>query len=194
MKGFIVFLLICFFYSSTEAQRVSPYAVFCFAEKNLAGNYVVFLTSNPADTQSCCVGGSGSAAIFANVNYDNTDTVVYAAVNCPPQEQYFALTCYRGNTQCQTAGSTVFTTQAIGEAAVQECCGTSGTTTASFRLAQIGTVCLTCLYPAPSQSQLTRARAMVSSASSPHSYSPANVCMLVGLASLVYLLGEVYNE
>ena len=114
MKFIIFFVLLCF-YSSAETQLVSPYAVFCFAERNFAGNYVVFLTSHLANV----LGGSGSAAIFANVNYDNTDTVVYAAVNCPLQEQYYPLTCYHGNTQCQATG-TEFNTQMIGEAAVQE--------------------------------------------------------------------------
>lgn len=189
MKCITLFVLLCF-YSSAEAQQVSPYAVFCFAERNFAGNYVVFLTSNLADAQGCCLGGAGSAAIFANVNYDNKDTLVYAAVNCPPQEQYYPLTCYRGNTQCRATG-TVFNTQAIGEAAVQECCG-SRQEMASFRLAQIGTVCITCIYPAPTQSQLNQARAMVNGA--PHSYSRANVCVLVGLASLAYLLGKMYDE
>ena len=128
-------------------------------------------------------------AIFANVQYDSTDTVVYVAKNCPLQDQYYPLTCYRGSNQCQGTSST---TRAIGEAAVQECCGTSGTTIASFHLAQIGTVCLTCLFPAPSQSQLNQARAMINAA--PRSYAPANVLVLVGLASLAYLLGKMYNE
>ena len=129
-------------------------------------------------------------AIFANVNLDSTDTTVYVAENCPPQDQYYPLTCFRGNTQCQ--GLNRFTTQTTGEAAVQDCCGTSGTMTASFYLAQIGTVCLTCLFPAPSQSQLNQARAMINAA--PHGYAPANVLVLVGLASLAYLLGKMYNE
>ena len=127
--------------------------------------------------------------IFADVSRDSTDTVVYGAENCPLQDQYYPLTCYRGNTQCQGTSST---TRAIGEAAVQECCGTSGTTMASFRLDQVGTVCLTCLFPAPSQSQLNQARAMINAA--PRSYAPANVLVLVGLASLAYLLGKIYNE
>ena len=75
MKCLIIFVLLCFCYSSSEAQQISRYAVFCFAEKNLAGNYVVFLTSSLADYQGCCLGGSGSVAIFANVNHDSTDTV-----------------------------------------------------------------------------------------------------------------------
>lgn len=190
MKCIVIFALLCV-YSTTEAQQVSPYAVYCFAEKDFAGNYVAFLTSDLADAQGCCLGGSGSAAIFANVNYDSTDTVVYAAMNCPPQDQYYPLTCYRGNTQCGATAGTVFTTQAIGEAAVQECCGASGTL-ASFRLSQIGTVCLTCIFPAPSQSQLSRARAMVNGAA--HGYSQANVSVLVGFAVLAYLLGKIYGE
>ena len=72
----------------------------------------MFLTSNLANAQGCCLGGSGSVAVFANINYNGGDnTVVYAAVNCPPQEQYYPLTCYRGNTQCQASGArAVFST------------------------------------------------------------------------------------
>ena len=189
MKCLIIFTLLCFCYSFSQAQQTPQYAVFCFAEKNLAGNYVVFLTSSLANYQGCCLGGSSSVTVFANINHDSIDTVVYIAENCPPQARYYPLTCYRGNTQCQATG---FTTRAIGEAAVQECCGTSGTMTASFHLAQIGNVCITCFYPAPSQSQLNQARARINSA--PRGYSPANVCVLVGFASLAYLLGKKYNE
>ena len=192
MKCLIILALLCFCYSSSEAQQTPRYAVFCFAEKKLAGNYVSYLTSSLADYQGCCLGGSGSVAVFANVQYDSRDTVVYVAENCPPQDQYYPLTCYRGNTQCQATGSNRFTTQATGEAAVEECCGTSGTMTASFHLAQVGTVCLTCLFPAPSQSQLNQARAMINAA--PRGYAPAHVLVLVGLASLAYLLGKMYNE
>ena len=192
MKFLIIFALLCFCYSSTGAQQTPQYAVYCFAEKNLARNHVAFLTSNLADYQGCCLGGSGSVAVFANVNHDSTDTMVYIAENCPPQDQYYPLTCYRGNNQCQATGSNRFTTQTTGEAAVEDCCSTSGTTAASFHLAQVGTVCLTCLYPAPSQSQLNQARAMINAA--PRGYAPANVLVLVGLASLAYLLGKMYNE
>ncbi len=152
----------------------------------------MFLTSNLADAQGCCLGGSGSAAVFANVNYNGVDsTLVYAAVNCPPQEWYYPLTCYRGNTQCQTTSArTIFITQTIGQAAVQECCG-SRQEMASFHLTQIGTVCITCVYPAPTQNQLNLTRAMMNAA--PLSYSQANVCMLVGFASLAYLLGKMYD-
>ena len=126
-------------------------------------------------------------AVFA---HDSTDTTVYGTENCPPQDQYYPLTCFRGNTQCQ--GLNMFTTQTIGEAAVQDCCGTSGTTMASFQLAEIGNTCITCNYRAPSQNQLDQAKAMINAA--PCSYAPANVLMLVGLASLAYLLGKMYNE
>ena len=184
MKFFFLFALLCF-YSSAEAQQVPSYAVFCFAEKNLAGNYVAFQTWNPGYAEGCCLGGSGSLAVFST---DRSNTVVYAAVNCPPQDQYYPLTCFRGNNECQ---GTSFTTQAIGEAAVNECCGVSGSTTASFHLSQVGTVCLRCVYPAPSQRQLNQARAILNAA--PRSYSPANVCVLVGLASLTYMFSKMYN-